>query len=82
MALRKISPVTYTGDKWEATVQSGIASIYLKGTTGVMQLPDALRPRGTHWITTETGRLKLTWDGKLEHQDSRSLWQIITYPLF
>lgn len=82
MALKKISPVTYSGDKWEATVQGGIASIYLKGTTGVVQLPNALRPRGSHWITTERGKLKVTWDGKVEHQDSTAVWQIISYPLF
>lgn len=82
MALTRISPVTYSGDKWEATVQGGIASIVLRGTTGVVQLPDALRPRGAHWIATEKGRLKVTWDGKLEHQDGNALWQTISYPLF
>ena len=82
MALKKISPVTYSGDKWDARVQGGIAVIYLQGTTGVVQLPDALHPRGTHWLATEKGRLKVTWDGKLEHQDDNALWQTISYPLF
>lgn len=81
MALTKISPVTYSGDKWDATVKGGIASIILRGTTGVVQLPDALRPRGTIWLVTEKGRLKVTWDGKMEHQDDNALWQTISYPL-
>lgn len=82
MALTRISPVTYSGDKWDATVQGGIASIILRGTTGVVQLPDALRPRGTIWLATERGRLKVRWNGEIVHQDDNALWQTISYPLF
>lgn len=82
MALKKIIPATYTGERWEARVQGGVVNLVLRGLTTPIELPAELRPKGTVYAATSDGLLKIDWQGKLEPPTDKGVWQNVLYVTF
>lgn len=81
MALRKISPVTYSGDRWQATVQHGVVWMRLRGTPKTFTVPSEIRPIVDTGVPTDGGLAWVKPDGTVTTPKD-NLWAVINYPLF